>query len=69
MLQGAAQGDLNGHAAILIGVDEVAHRAVDARECPGLGGPHDDLHRLGKAFILLLHLAEQADPVGDSLFL
>ena len=58
MLQGAAQRDLNGHAALFICVDQVANGAVNAGERPRLGGTHDDLHRLGKALVLLFHFAE-----------
>ena len=63
MLQRTAQSDFNSHAALLVGVDQVAHRSVDTRERSSLSRPHDDLHGLGKALVFLLHFAQQPDAV------
>ena len=61
ILQRAAQSDLQGHGAALVGLNEPRHRAVDAPKGPA--GLHHQPDSLVEALILLLHLCQKADPV------
>ena len=63
ILQGAAQGDLDGHGVLLLRGHEAGHRAVYAPQAALVRRLHHQLHRTGKALILLLHLRQQADAI------
>ena len=61
VLGGRAQRGLNGEGTLVIGADEVGHRAVHAPEIAPLRLPHHGLDRAGIALVILFHIRQHAD--------
>ena len=50
-------------------MDEPGYRPVDVPQAAPVGLPHHQLHRLGVALPVLLHLGEQLDPGGQGVLI
>ena len=61
VLGGRAQRGLDGEGALIIGADEVGHRAVHAPEIAPLRLSHHGLDRAGIALVILFHIRQHAD--------
>ena len=66
VLQPCAQCDFQGHSVAAVGAHQIGHRAVNAPQA-ATRRLHAYLYRLGKALVLLLHLRQQVDAVGEGV--